>query len=108
MSMLLPRDDNGNTIPTLGYDFRGCHTVAVGETSTRNDVPIREGVRFVSIVATGPCRFEIGDSDVTAVPSISPILFAGQYLDMPLAPDQRHVAFVAEDEDCTAYIIGRI
>ncbi len=108
MSTLLPLDDNGNAIPALGFDYRGCHKISATSTSSRNTTPIADGIRFVTVIATGPCRFEIGDGSVTADASASPFLFEGHYLDVPLKSSQRHIAFIAEGADCDAYIIGRV
>jgi hypothetical protein len=108
MSTLLPLDDNGNAIPALGFDYRGCHKVGATSISNRNGTAIAADIRFVTVIATGPCRFEIGDSAVTADASASPFLFEGHYLDVPLKPGERHIAFIAESADCDAYIIGRI
>ena len=107
MTTLLPVDDNGNPIPALGFDYRGCHSVAVTNVSARNTAPIRAGVRIVSIVATGNCRFEVGGPGITADLATSPFLIEGQYVDLPLLPEQRYIAFVAED-DCEAHILGRL
>lgn len=108
MTLLLPVDDNGNPIAVLGFDYRGTQRIAVGATSTRNAAPIPDDIEIVTVIATGPCRFEVGDSTVTADPVSSPFLYPGQYVDLPLRRGERHVAFVAEDADCAAYVIGRI
>lgn len=108
MSLLLPLDDNGNPIGILGFDYRGTQKLAVGPTSVRNEIPIPADIEIVTLYATGPCRFELGDATVTADPATSPFLAPGHYLDVPLRPGERHVAFVAEAEACEAYVIGRI
>lgn len=109
MSLLLPVDDNGFPINVLGFDYRGTQKLAVGAAaSTRNPVPIAADVQLVTLVATGPCRFELGDSRVTADRDRSPFLLPGQYVDVPLRPGERYVALIAEDADCAAYVIGRI
>jgi hypothetical protein len=108
MSTLLPIDDNGNPIGILGFDYRGTQKLAVGATSSRNAQPIASDIDVVSIIATGPCRFEVGDSSVTADAAASPFLFPGQYLDLPLHSGERFIAFIAEDAACDAYIIGRV
>lgn len=108
MSLLLPTDDNGNPIAVLGFDYRGTQKLAVTATSARNPQPIPHDIEIVTIVATGLCRFEVGDQSVTADPVSSPCLFPGQYVDIPLRRGERYVAFVAEDQPCAAYVIGRI
>ena len=108
MSTLLPVDDNGNPMGILGFDYRGTKKVSVGLTSSRNPQPIAGDIEVVSIIATGTCRFEVGDATVTADLSASPFLYPGQYLDLPLRPGERFIAFVAEDAPCSAYIIGRV
>lgn len=108
MTLLLPLDDNGNPITVLGFDYRGTRRVAVTASSTRNEVPVPGDIEIVTIIATGPCRFEAGDATVTADPQTSPYLHPGQYVDLPLRRGERHIAFVAEEADCAAYIIGRI
>ncbi|MCS6877475.1 MAG: hypothetical protein N2038_10415 [Geminicoccaceae bacterium] len=108
MSLLLPLDDNGNPIAVLGFDYRGTQKLAVGPHSVRNPVPIPSDIEIVTLYATGPCRFELGDATVTADPETSPFLAPNQYVDVPLRPGERYVAFVAEAEPCSAYIIGRI
>jgi hypothetical protein len=108
MSLLLPLDDNGHPIAILGFDYRGTMTVAVGTTSTRNATPIPADIEVVTLLATGPCRFETGDVTVTADPDKSPFLQPATYLDIPLRPGERHIALVAQDTPCTAYVISRI
>lgn len=108
MSTLLPLDDNGNPISILGFDYHGTQKLDVGSSSTRNPTPIAADIEVVSLVATGPCRFEVGDATVTADVDSSPFLVPGQYLDLPLRPGERYIAFVAEDDSCAAYIIGRV
>ena len=108
MPVLFPIDDDGHPIPVLGFDYRGTQKLAVGPVSTRNAAPIPSDIQIVSLVSTGPCRFEIGDATVTADPTASPVLFPGQYVDVPLRRGERYVAFLADGADCDAYIIGRI
>lgn len=108
MSLLLPVDDNGHPIHVLGFDYRGTTKLNVTNTSLRNPDPIASYVELVSIIATGACRFEVGDENVTADALTSPFLYPGTYVDVPLQRGARHVAFLAEDEDCVAYIISRI
>jgi hypothetical protein len=108
MSTLLPVDDNGNPIAILGFDYRGTQKLAVTAASTRNATPIAADIDVVSIIATQPCRFEVGDATVTADPAASPFLYPGQYVDIPLRQGERHIAFVAEGADGDAYIIGRV
>jgi hypothetical protein len=107
MAVLFPLDDDGHPIPVLGFDYRGTQKLAVGATSVRNATPIPSDVQ-ISLIATGQCRFEVGDHSVTADPAASPVLFPGQYLDVPLRRGERYVAFVADGEPCDAYIIGRV
>ena len=108
MSMLLPLDDNGNPVHVLGFDYRGTQAVAVTSTSAKNSNPINSDIELVTIVATDACRFEVGDATVTADASTSPFLFPGVYLDVPLKSGETHIAFLAANADCTAYVIGRI
>ncbi|HMR29850.1 MAG TPA: hypothetical protein PKA13_23545 [Geminicoccaceae bacterium] len=108
MSTLLPIDDNGNPISILGFDYRGTRKLAVGSVSVRNATPIADDIEVVSLIATGFCRFEIGDATVTADASTSPFLYPGQYVDIPLRRGERYVAFIAEGADCDAYVVGRL
>src|SRR5919202_5524733 len=109
MSILLPLDDNGHPIHVLGFDYRGTQRVAVtAAASSRNAAPIARDIQLVTLIATGFCRFELGDQTVTADKDRSAFLFPGQYVDVPLRRGERYVAFVAEGADCTAYIIGRV
>lgn len=108
MSTLLPIDDNGNPISILGFDYRGTRKLTVGAASVRNATPIADDIEVVSIIATGFCRFEVGDAGVTADGQSSPFLYPGQYLDIPLRRGERFIAFVAEGPGCEAYILGRI
>ncbi len=108
MSLLLPLDDNGNPISILGFDYRGTQKIAVGGTSVRIPVPIPADIEIVTLYATGPCRFELGDATVTADADASPFLAPGHYVDIPLRRGERYVAFVAEGDPCHAYVIGRI
>lgn len=109
MSLLLPVDDNGHPINVLGFDYRGTQKIAVSAAaSARNPAPIAGDIQLVTLVATGTCRFETGDGLVTADRDRSPLLLPGQYVDVPLRPGERFVAFIAEELDCSAYVIGRI
>lgn len=108
MSVLLPLDDDGHPISVLGFDYRGTQRIAVGAASVRNPVAVPRDVRIISLIATAQCRFEIGDQTITADAASSPVLFPGQYVDVPLRRGERYVAFIAEGPDCDAYIIGRV
>jgi hypothetical protein len=108
MSVMFPLDDDGRPIPVLGFDYRGTQKIAVGATSTRHPVSIPSDIEIVSLIATGLCRFEVGGADVTADPAQSPVLFPGQYVDIPLRRGERWIAFIAEGEPCDAYVIGRV
>jgi len=108
MSVLLPLDDNGNPMNVLGFDYRGTKRVDVTSTSTVNASPIASDIELVTIIATGPCRFEVGDASVTADNAGSPFLYPGVYVDVPIRHGERHIAFIAEAENCVAYIIGRV
>lgn len=108
MSTLLPIDDNGNPISILGFDYRGTQKLAVGATSVRNPTPVADDIEVVSLIATGFCRFEVGDATVTADAELSPFLYPGQYVDIPLRRGERYIAFIAEAAACDAYIVGRI
>ncbi len=108
MAVLFPLDDDGHPIPVLGFDYRGTQKLAVGAASVRNAVPIPSDVQILSLISTGQCRFEVGDHSVTADPAASPVLFPGQYLDVPLRRGERYVAFVADGDPCDAYIVGRV
>ena len=107
MSLLLPVDDNGNPIQVLGFDRLGTTKLAVAGASVRTPQPLPEGIQLITIIATGPCRFAVGDASVAADPASSPFLYPGIYVDVPLRRGQRHVAFVAESDACVAYVIGR-
>jgi hypothetical protein len=109
MSILLPVDDNGHPINVLGFDYRGTQKLAVGGVaSTRNPTPIASDIQLVTLIATGPCRFELGDSRVTADRTGARSSPPGQYVDVPLRPGERYVALIAEGADCDVYLIGRI
>ena len=108
MPVMFPLDDDGHPIPVLGFDYRGTQKLAVGAASVRNAVPIPSDVQILSLISTGQCRFEVGDHSVTADPAASPVLFPGQYLDVPLCRGERYVAFVADGDPCDAYIVGRV
>ena len=89
MAVLFPLDDDGHPIPVLGFDYRGTQKLAVGAASARNASPIPSDIEIVSLIATGQCRFEVGDASVTADLTASPVLFPGQYLDVPLRRGER-------------------
>ncbi|MCB1883989.1 MAG: hypothetical protein KDG89_08345 [Geminicoccaceae bacterium] len=109
MSMLLPLDDNGNPINVLGFDYRGTLRLSIGTAaSVRNPTALPRDIEMVTLIATGPCRFEVGDAGVVADKEKSPFLYPGVYIDVPLRRGERHVAFIAEDAACSAYVIGRI
>jgi hypothetical protein len=106
MSTLLPLDDNGNPIAILGFVRRGTQKISVGTGSVAS-AALPAGIAVISLIATGPVRFELGGADVTADAATSPYLHPGVYLDLPVSAQQRHVALVAESGTCQAYVIGR-
>ena len=108
MAVMFPLDDDGHPIPVLGFDYRGTQKLAVGPTSARHGAPIPSDIEIVSLIATGQCRFEVGDASVTADALLSPVLFPGQYVDVPLRHGERWIAFIADGELCDAYVIGRV
>ncbi|MEO1020420.1 MAG: hypothetical protein AAFY56_22425 [Pseudomonadota bacterium] len=108
MSLLFPVDDNGNPISVLGFDYRGTQTINVTTTNSAVSAPIPDDIEIVTIISTDACRFEIGDATVDAVRGSSPVLYPGTYIDVPLRSGERHIAFIAEQADCVAYVIGRI
>ncbi len=108
MSLLFPVDDNGNPISILGFDYRGTQTINVSSTNSTLSQSIPTDIEIVTIIATDACRFEIGDASVEAVRNTSPFLYPGTYIDVPLLPGERHISFLAEIADCTAYVIGRV
>ena len=78
MSILLPLDDNGHPIHVLGFDYRGTQRLAVtAAASVRNPAPVPADIQLVTLIATGPCRFEVGDQTVTADPQASAFLYPG-------------------------------
>ena len=107
MSLLLPVDDNGNPLPVLGFERMGTIKLAVDDASVRIAQPLPGQTQLISLIASGPCRFEVGDASVTADPIASPFLYPGIYVDVPLRRGERYVAFIAESEACVAYVIGR-
>jgi hypothetical protein len=107
MSLLLPLDDNGNPIQVIGFLPRGTQKLLIGAASTRLPTPLDAKVQLVTLIATGPCRFAIGDDEVTADLDGSPFLYPGIYVDVPLRNNERQIAFIAEAEDCVVYVIGR-
>ncbi len=108
MSLLFPVDDNGNPISILGFDYRGTQTIAVSTSSSTISNAVHDDIEIVTVIATDACRFEIGDATVEAAHNVSPFLYPGTYIDIPLRDGERHIAFLAEQSDCVAYIIGRI
>ena len=108
MAVMFPLDDDGHPIPVLGFDYRGTQKLVVGPTSARHGAPIPSDIEIVSLIATGQCRFEVGDASVTADALLSPVLFPGQYVDVPLRHGERWIAFIADGESCDAYVIGRV
>ncbi len=107
MSLLLPIDDNGNPLQVLGFVHEGTIKLQVADLSVRALLPANKGIQLVTLIATGPCRFIIGDPTVVADLNTSPYLHPGIYVDVPLQRDDTHIAFIAESEACVAYIIGR-
>ena len=108
MAVMFPLDDDGHPIPVLGFDYRGTQKLAVGPTSARHATPIPTDIEIVSLIATGQCRFEVGDASVTADALLSPVLFPGQYVDVPLRHGERWIAFIADGEPSDAHVIGRV
>ena len=108
MPVMFPLDDDGHPIPVLGFDYRGTQKVTVGDQSVRHAQAVPSDIEIVSLIATGQCRFEVGDASVTADALLSPVLFPGQYVDVPLRHGERWIAFIADGEPCDAYVIGRV
>lgn len=107
MSLLLPVDDNGNPMQVLGFARAGTQKLTVADSSVRTSIALSDDIQVITLIATGPCRFAIGDAAVIADLAASPFLYPGIYVDVPLRRSERHVAFIAEAEDCVAYVIGR-
>ncbi len=107
MSLLLPVDDNGHPMQVLGFASGGTQKLTVSTSSTRTPVPLPDHIQVVTLIATGPCRFAVGNETVGADQNASALLYPGIYVDVPLRRGERHVAFIAEAEDCVAYVIGR-
>ena len=57
MSTLLPLDDNGHPIAILGFVPRGTQKLTVGTASVRS-AALTADVAVISLIATGPVRFE--------------------------------------------------
>ena len=74
MAVMFPLDDDGHPIPVLGFDYRGTQKLAVGPTSARHGAPIPTDIEIVSLIATGQCRFEVGDASVTIADSAREII----------------------------------
>lgn len=108
MSLLLPVDDNGNPMQVLGFDPRGTIKLAVTGSASHNVTPLPSRIQLITLIATGPCRFEIGGAEVVADLNSSPFLYPGVYVDVPLKRHERYVSFIAEAEDCVAYLISRV
>jgi hypothetical protein len=107
MDLLLPVDSNGNPIQVLGFEPLGTSKLTVASTAIRTAQPLADATQLITLIATGPCRFEVGDAAVTADPDASPFLYPGIYVDVPLRLNERHVSFIAESEPCIAYVIAR-
>jgi len=107
MSLLLPVDDNGNPLQVLGFARDGTVRVQVADASVRTALPVDDEIQLVTLIATGPCRFMIGDAAVVADAISSPYLHPGIYVDVPLRRGEDHIAFIAESEACAAFVIGR-
>lgn len=107
MSLLLPVDDNGNPLQVLGFAREGTVKLQVTDASVRTILPVDDEIQLVTLIATGPCRFAVGDSTATADAISSPYLHPGIYVDVPLRRGEDHIAFIAEDEACVAFVIGR-
>ncbi|WP_159716849.1 hypothetical protein [Geminicoccus flavidas] len=106
MSTLLPLDDNGHPITILGFVPRGTQKLMVGTASVRS-AALAADVAVISLIATGPVRFELGGATVTADAATSPYLHPGVYLDLPVPGHASHVALIAESGTCQVYVIGR-
>ena len=74
MPVMFPLDDDGHPIPVLGFDYRGTQKLTVGDQSVRHAAAVPSDIEIVSLIATGVCRFEVGDAAVTADPATSPVL----------------------------------
>jgi hypothetical protein len=109
MSLLLPVDDNGNPMQVLGFANAGTAKLQVTNTSASAELPggENEPIQLITLIATGPCRFAIGEAGVTADLVSSPYLHPGIYIDVPLRRGDTQIAFIAESEDCVAFVIGR-
>jgi hypothetical protein len=109
MSLLLPVDDNGNPMQVLGFANLGTTKLQVTNTPVSADLPGSENqpIQLITLIATGPCRFAIGEAGIVADLVSSPYLHPGIYVDVPLRRGDTQIAFIAESEDCVAFVIGR-
>ena len=108
MSVLFPLDDDGHPIPVLGFDYRGTQKLAVGAASVRNAAPVPRGRPDRQPGRDRPVPVRDRRPDGHRRPGHSPVLFPGQYVDVPLRRGERYVAFIADGGRCDAYIIGRV
>ncbi|PZQ48867.1 MAG: hypothetical protein DI551_00620 [Micavibrio aeruginosavorus] len=64
MGSLLPKDENNNAIPVMGYKPNGAQKLTLTGASLRNPQPITSPV--ISVYATAAMTMEFGGDDVTA------------------------------------------
>ena len=108
MAVMFPLDDDGHPIPVLGFDYRGTQKLAVGRDlgPPRRADPVGHRDRQPDRHRPMPVRGRRRQRD--GRPGASPVLFPGQYLDVPLRHGERWIAFIADGEPCDAYVIGRV
>ena len=109
MGTHLPKDDFNHRIPALRFKSDKAHAIAADNVaSARNSVAFSEGVRVVSLYATGDCYIQFGDSNVEATTG-SHFFPAGIYYDCSLGgvPEDvcTHVAVLGTDaNEITLYV----
>lgn len=78
-----PRDDGNDPIPVLGFRANGAQELEILASSVRSTA-FSDSTRVISLYSTSDCKFEIGDSDVTANLASSHFLPSGVYIDVSL------------------------
>jgi hypothetical protein len=108
MSVLLPTDLNGQTIPVLGFKADGTTTI-YADASPQSVIVEASGEEpsIVTLLSTGPVRFLVGDVDTVFDPGQNAYLVADNYFDIPVYADRNHIWLVADGSPCTVFVMER-
>ena len=102
-----PAEVDGGIIQVMRAKDGGAHEIAIGAATARNATAFPAGARVIEVYADVACRFQSGDSSITAT-ATDHFLPAQQTRVYSLGGDKQaqhtHIAVIQESASGTLYI----